>query len=168
MSQSFETSKFAIQPHICECNYYCKLKTSKTQDNLGFCFWRCKVLEDMGGCKHFRWEDSIHVDKTVAMKFQNSLFDRDTATSCISRDTATSRISRDTAKLDSQFKLVEAEEKIELLEVLLTGSQKKRISLKAKLRDTQHEKIALKEKLKLWKIICAILLLFIIYMYFVY
>ncbi|XP_059289630.1 uncharacterized protein LOC132043155 [Lycium ferocissimum] len=116
MSQSFETSMFAIQPDICECSYYCKLKTSKTQDNSGRRFWRCKVPEDMGGCKYFRWEDSIHVDKTVAVKFKNPILDR---------DTATSRISRDTAKLDSEFKLVEAEEKIEGLEVLLTDSEKK-------------------------------------------
>ncbi|XP_060191056.1 uncharacterized protein LOC132620412 [Lycium barbarum] len=92
------------------------LKTSRTEDNSGRRFWRCKVPEDLGGCKHFRWEDSIRLDKTVAAKIKKPSIDR---------DTATSRISRDTMKFDLQFKLIDAKEKIDLLEVLLKESEEK-------------------------------------------
>ncbi|XP_060191926.1 uncharacterized protein LOC132621607 [Lycium barbarum] len=133
--------------------------TSRTLDNSGRHFWRCKVPEDMGGCKHFSWEDSIPVDKMVAAKIKKPPVDR---------DTPTSRITRDTVKFDLQFKLMEAKNKIDLLEVLLKESKEKQSFFKANLRDTQHEKNALKEKLKFWKIISAMLMLFIISMYFAY
>ncbi|XP_059285125.1 uncharacterized protein LOC132038479 [Lycium ferocissimum] len=116
MSRSSETSNFAIEPDVCECDRYCKLKTSRTEENPGRHFWRCKVLEDMGDYKHLCWEDSILVDKMAAAKIKKPLVDR---------DTATSRISRDTVKFDLQFKLMEAKEKIDLLEVLLKEFKEK-------------------------------------------